>query len=465
MTSASPCFSENGGVNDASAIAPTVELSPTRWLAMIPMMLGIVIGSITISAVTTALPAMRQELGLTAREGLWVIDVYPLALAATLVIAARAGDRFGRRTIMLLGLAGFAVFNLLGGTTSTGWVLIASRVALGVSEAMVIASVVATIGVAFHARERVLAYGMWTAAFGSGAAFGPVAGGILAEGPGWRWVMLGCVPFAIIALVLAAPLVPQTRTTARPHWDPFSIATSIIALAGIVYALQHAMSDPVPAGILGVLGIACGILFTRRQLRLHDPLIDVRLFAIPGFGIAFMRIMASAGAGSAVTYLVSIYSQESLGATPIEAGVTLLPQAIMIAISGVLAPLALKFTSNATATMIGLIATAPGLVWLAVSPGAPFWALVVIGSGSGFVATLAAASLFDATTREQSGQVGAVQEVGFALGNGLGIAVFGTIALTVGANGFTVAHVVAATAILAAALLPEIGKGVRSRRR
>lgn len=441
-------------MNHATAPVPIVELAPTRWLAMIPMMLGVLIGSITISAATTALPAMRADLDLTPAAGLWIIDVYPLALAATLVIAARAGDRFGRRTVMLFGFVGFAAFNLLGGLTSAGGMLIASRVGLGISEAMVIASVVATIGAAFHARERVLAYGMWTAAFGSGSAFGPVAGGLLADGPGWRWVMLGCVPIAVLALALAAPLVPQTRTDRRPHWDALSIATSIVALAGIVYALQHAFSEPLPAAVAGIVGTIAGVVFTHRQLRLTDPLIDVRLFRIPGFGVAYVRILTASGAGAAVTYLVSVFFQEALGATPVEAGVALLPQAIMIAIGGVLAPFALRLVSNPTATVLGLIVASAGLAWLALSPQSSLGALLLIGCGGGVVATLAATTLFDATTPEQAGQVGAVQEVGFALGNGLGIAVFGTIALTAGTNGFTVAHLAAAGVVLLSAVLP-----------
>lgn len=441
-------------VNTTSSSTPTTTLEPRRWLAMIPMMLGVLIGSITISAATTALPAMQASLGLSSREGLWIIDVYPLTLAATLVLAARAGDRFGRRTIMLLGLAGFAAFNLIGGLTSLGWVLIVSRVGLGASEAMVISSVVATIGVVFHQRERVLAYGLWTAAFGSGTAFGPVAGGLLADGPGWPWVMLGCVPIALVSLLFAALLVPQTRTQQRPHWDMFSIVTSIVALAGVVYALQHAVSDPVPAALIGATGIICGVLFTRRQLRLPDPLIDVQLFRIPAFGVAYVRILAAAGAGAAVTYLVSVHFQEALERSPVEAGLALLPQAITIAIGGVLAPLLLRVMTNPTATTIGLIVAAVGVIWLALAPADSIRALSLVGAGGGVVATLAAAALFDVTTPEQAGQVGAVQEVGFALGNGLGVAVFGTIALTIGAGGFTVAHLIAASVILLAALVP-----------
>lgn len=174
---------------------PTAQRSSARtWLAMVPMLLGGLVGALAISATTTALPAMRQDLHMTDAAAIWIVDIYPLALAVTLVIAARAGDQFGRRTVMAIGLAGFALFNLIGGMTDSALVLIAMRALLGASEAAVIASVVSTIGAVFQPGERVLGYGLWTATFGAGSAFGPVAGGILAEGPGWRWTLYGGIP-------------------------------------------------------------------------------------------------------------------------------------------------------------------------------------------------------------------------------------------------------------------------------
>jgi DHA2 family multidrug resistance protein-like MFS transporter len=180
---------------------------------MVPLLLGVLIGALAISSVSTALPAIRSELDLTDTEGLWLVDVYALSLAATLIVAARIGDAFGRKTIILIGLAGFAVLNAVGGLATGGLVLIVVRALLGVAEAFVIAGVVATIGAKFQARERVLAYGLWTATFGTGSALGPVLGGVLAEGPGWRWLLLGSVPLAVIAGMLAVWLVPDSRSS------------------------------------------------------------------------------------------------------------------------------------------------------------------------------------------------------------------------------------------------------------
>ncbi len=430
-------------------------LDPRRWFAMIPMLLGILIGALTISSVTTALPSMIAELRLSPTEGVWIIDVYPLALAGSLIIAARAGDRFGRRRVMLLGFLGFAAFNLLGGFATSGGILIGVRVLLGLSEAMVISSVVATIGVQFHARERVLAYGLWTATFGAGSAFGPLIGGMLSDGPGWRWIFFGAVPISILAAALAAFLIPESRTSTPPTWDIPSIVLSVLALSGVVYGLQHAALEPISATAAGLIGGLSLVLFVRRQRRLDDPLIDVSMFQNAPFSAAYVRILVGTGTSAATVYLVSLHLQQVRGLSAFEAGLTLLPHAVTIFIGGVLAPLALRVLSNSTVTALALIAQAAGLAWASFEPENFVAPLLLVGLGMGVVGTLAATALFDFSTTDQAGQVGAIQEVGFSLGAGLGIAVFGALAGIFMSEGFRIAFLAAAVVALLAALLPQ----------
>lgn len=421
---------------------------------MIPMLLGILIGAVAISSATTALPAMISDLALAPVEAAWVIDSYLLTLAVTLVIAARAGDRFGRRRVMVIGLLGFAAFNLAGGFVTTGALLIAVRVLLGLSEAMVIASVVATIGVHFRARERVLAYGLWTATFGAGSAFGPLVGGLLADGPGWRWILFGSIPVALAAALLAAWLVPDSRTQTPPSWDAASIILSVVGIAGLVYGLQHASIQPIASAAAGLIGAAALVVFVRRQKRLEDPLIQVRLFQNRLFSIAYLRILIATGTSSATIYLVSLHLQQTRGDTAVEAGLTLLPHAVMIVIGGILAPLALRILSSSKTIAITMLVLAGGLVWVSLAPASFFVPLMLVGVGMGMVGTLAATALFDVTTPDQAGQVGAIQEIAFTLGAGLGIALFGGIVLALPRLGFMAALLSAAAFAVAAALLP-----------
>ena len=421
---------------------------------MIPLQLGILIGALAISSVSTALPAIRGDLALTDSGALWLVDIYSLALAATLILAARIGDAFGRKRIVLIGLAGFAVLNAVGGFADNGLVLIAIRALLGVAEAFVVAGVVATIGAHYQARERVLAYGLWTATFGAGSALGPVLGGIVTEGPGWRWLLLGSVPLAVLAGALAIWLVPDSRSSRPASWDVLSILSSIVALGALVFALHEVLAAPVPAVVAGVVAVAVLIFFIRRQRVLRDPLIDMRLFGVPGFSPAILRILASSGVASASVVLVSLHLQDARGHSAAEAGIAILPQAVAIALGGVLAPVFLRMLSANALTVLALTVQGAGLAWLALDPDLVALPLLLVGLGFGIGATLAATALFDVTTEDDAGQVGAIQEVGFSLGGGLGIAVLGTIGSILAARGFTVALVIAAVVVVAAAVLP-----------
>jgi DHA2 family multidrug resistance protein-like MFS transporter len=421
---------------------------------MIPLQLGILIGALAISSVSTALPAIRGDLALTDSGALWLVDIYSLALAATLILAARIGDAFGRKRIVLIGLAGFAVLNAVGGFADNGLVLIAIRALLGVAEAFVVAGVVATIGAHYQARERVLAYGLWTATFGAGSALGPVLGGIVTEGPGWRWLLLGSVPLAVLAGALAIWLVPDSRSSRPASWDVLSILSSIVALGALVFALHEVLAAPVPAVVAGVVAVAVLIFFIRRQRVLRDPLIDMRLFGVPGFSPAIVRILASSGVASASVVLVSLHLQDARGHSAAEAGIAILPQAVAIALGGVLAPVFLRMLSANALTVLALTVQGAGLAWLALDPDLVALPLLLVGLGFGIGATLAATALFDVTTEDDAGQVGAIQEVGFSLGGGLGIAVLGTIGSILAARGFTVALVIAAVVVVAAAVLP-----------
>ena len=253
------------------------------WLAMIPLLLGILIGALAISSVSTALPSIRGDLTLSDTGALWLVDVYSLALAATLILASRIGDAFGRKRIVLLGLAGFAVLNLVGGLAQDGLVLIVVRALLGVAEAFVVAGVVATIGAHYQARQRVLAYGLWTATFGTGSALGPVLGGLIVDAPGmgWRWVFFISVPFALISFALLQRFLRIDHVPVKVRFDyagAVLIATSLgllltwITFVGELYAWRSWPSAALLAPGLALL--AATVLVERRA---ENPLVPLAI--------------------------------------------------------------------------------------------------------------------------------------------------------------------------------------------
>lgn len=440
--------------------APAEGTSPPRtWLAMVPLLLGILVGSLSISATTTALPAIAADLGLDGATGLWIVDAYPLALAVSLVVVARLGDAVGRRRVLVAGLAGFTVLSVAGGLAPTGAVLVAVRAGMGVCGATVLASTVAIIGVTFLPRERVVAYGLWTMAFGTGSTLGPVVGGLVVDVVGWPWILFGCAPIAALAVILAPFLVPESRAPSPPHWDAVSIVASVLALGGIVFALQHLGLEPVAAAVAGAVGIVALAVFVRRQLRADEPFLDLRPFAVPGFRHAFVRIVVAVGANAASAFLVSLHLQQVRGATATEAGLAILPQAAAVVLGGLAVPVIRRWASGPAILTAALAVQAAGLVWTATELGPPGAPLALVGLGVGAAGTVGAAQLFDSSTPDLAGTVGAIQEIAFALGSGLGIAAFGSIASFGGDAGFAIALGTAAAVSIAAAVLPAVDRG------
>lgn len=412
---------------------------------MVPMLLGIAVQGLATTMTNPALPAIAADLGMSPRARLWVIDVVPLALAAGLVAAARAGDQWGRRRVLACGLIGYAVCGLIGAAATTPWVLIAARTVTGCAAAAVLASVVASIGAIYAAHERVLAYGMWTGTFGAAAGFGPIVGGLLGTGSGWRIGMAACAVVAVLAAALTFRLLPDSRATAV-HWDLPSLGLSVAGLAGCVTAMQELPDNLLLAAGLGFVGVGSLLGFIMRQLRMSTPFIAIRIFRNPGFTPNWLRAVAGAATASAAVYLVTQHLIQSRGDSPAAVGAALLPEAVGVVLGAVCSPRLAKRFGQAIVLTASVVLQAASLAWLSTDPSSILVPITGVGIGLGVLGTLAAAALFDAVTAEEAGHVGAIQEVGFALGNGLGVAVFGLLATSFD-DGYPIAMIAAALTI------------------
>ncbi|WP_406636609.1 MFS transporter [Amycolatopsis sp. WGS_07] len=426
------------------------RVEPRRGLVLIPLLAGVLGGSLALSMVNTALPQIADELRVPATARAWIVDVYPLALAVSMVGAARAGDRYGRRRVLLIGVSTMAVLNAVAAAATSATLLIVCRGLLGVAGALILAGVVGTIGSLFSGRGLAFANGMWVTTLGAGNALGPVAGGLLTEGPGWRWVFLALVPLAVLTIGLALWLLPESVGQAAGGWEIPSLLWSAAAIGGIVYGLQEATVAPVRGIPCAAAGLGAGTVFVRRQLRLHEPLLQVRLFLRPGFASAFARIVVSAATAAACLYLVSLELQHAQGRTPIEAGFALAPQAVATAVGGLVAPFSVNWLRSRTSTSVALVIQAAGLIAIPLSH--TVLPVALVGFGYGAIGTLATTALFEAATAEHAGAAGATQEVGFAIGAGGGVAVFSTIANLGGGTGFAAALVAAGAVTLLTAI-------------
>jgi MFS transporter, DHA2 family, multidrug resistance protein len=342
-------------------------------------------------------------------------DAHPLALAVAVVAAARLGDRYGRRRVMLVGLVAVAVINFVAGLASNGVALIASRAVLGVAGAMILASVVSTVGHTFRGHDLAIANGAWVTVVSAGNAVGPVASGLLTQAVGWRSVFFFLSPMAVATAALAWWLMPESRAQGpRARWDRISLTLPVATVGGMVYGIQQIQAGPFKGALFLAAGAASAVWFVHRQRWTPNPLIDISLFRRPGFARSATQILASAATSAACLYLVSLHLQHTLGRTPLQAGLALAPQAAATAFGGVLAPLSLRRMTTPTAVRAALVLQGAGLLALVWNDTVVLVPIALVGLGYGTVGTLATTALLDAATPSHAAQAGAIQEVAFA---------------------------------------------------
>ncbi|MCP2165032.1 MFS transporter [Goodfellowiella coeruleoviolacea] len=413
------------------------------WAVLAVLCASLVMGAIDFTVLNLALPDLTADLSLHVDEQLWVVDVYPLTSAALIITAGTLADRVDRKRLWLAGMAVFGAASALAALAWSGPVAIAARVVLGVGHAMILTATVALLRATFpDARQRSTAVGIWTASSSLGAALGPVLGGVLVDHHGWRSVFAINLPVVAVALVAGALLIARQPSGPGRPWDVRSSVLSVAAIAGAVYATNHATTNPLAlTALLAVAGLALVVVFVRRQRRLAEPLLDVRLFTNRRFTLAALLIMLSYGSYIGYLYLVAQQLQLAEGRTPSQSGLVLLPLALANAAGAALAPrLAARLGPRAT-TIASLAAIGVALALFAgfgASGAGPLTALILLGFGAGVIMTLASDDLLSSAPVHRAGEIGAIQETAFALGSGLSLAGLGSLTTLVASSPPTV---------------------------
>jgi DHA2 family multidrug resistance protein-like MFS transporter len=388
------------------------------------------LASMDLSVLFMAAPWLAADLSPTGPQLLWIMDVYGFLMAGMLLTMGALGDSIGRRRLLLAGAAAFGVASVLAAYAPTAELLVLARGLLGVAGATLAPSTLALLrGMFADPGQRRTAIGVWTAAFTGGIAVGPIVGGLLLEHFWWGSVFLINVPVMALLLALGPVLLPESRDRIGKRFDLVSALLSI----GAVLAVVHGVKELVHAGTGGwpalLAGLALGAVFVRRQLRLPDPLIDVRLFRDGAFSAAFggyvVMIVASAGLG----YLAVQYLQLVLEIRPFTAALWQLPT---IALSTTL----VRRVRPAVLAGSALLVAAIGFLLVAqvgvdTAPAAVMAAYSVVTLGTGMLVPLAIDLIVGAAPADRAGAAAGLSEAGSELGGALGIAALGSIAAAV----------------------------------
>jgi DHA2 family multidrug resistance protein-like MFS transporter len=397
--------------------------------------------SVDIGALYLALPHLSAHLGASSTQQLWIMDVYGFMVAGFLITMGTLGDRIGRRRLLLIGGAAFAVASVFAAYSTSPALLIGARALLGVAGATLMPSTLALISNLFQdTRQRSAAIGVWASCLMVGAVVGPVVGGLLLEHFWWGSVFLLSVPIMALLLLAAPSLLPEYRDRDAGRLDLVSVALSLAALLPIIYGMKEvaahgAATSLAPfAGIAG--GVAAGWTFVRRQRRLASPLLDLRLFGDWSFSAALTLMLLGGATLGGLSLLASQYLQSVAGLSPARAGLWLAPAAVAMAAGSLLAPAIARRLHRSTVIAAGLVLAAAGLLLLTQVGSSGGLPVLVAGIG---IVHFGAAPLFALGTDlivgsappNRAGSAASTSETSNELGVALGLATFGSIGTAV----------------------------------
>jgi DHA2 family multidrug resistance protein-like MFS transporter len=272
-----------------------------EWLGLAVLALPCLLYSMDLTVLHLAVPKLTADLRPSSVELLWIIDIYGFLVAGSLITMGTLGDRIGRRRLLLIGAAAFGAASIAAAFSTSARMLIATRALLGVAGATIAPSTLSLIRNMFlDPRQRTTAIGVWITSFSVGGAIGPLVGGIVLETFSWGAVFLIGVPVMVLLLIIGPRLLPEYRDPAAARLDPLSALLSLLAVLAVIFGLKRIAQDGLAVGpVLFILaGLVVGAAFVRRQLRMPDPLIDLRLFRVPellsvSFVLALLAVTSS----------------------------------------------------------------------------------------------------------------------------------------------------------------------------
>jgi EmrB/QacA subfamily drug resistance transporter len=424
---------------------PQTRTETNRWLVLVLVCIAQFMVVLDATIVNVALPSIQEDLHFSQGSLQWVINGYTLVFGGFLLLGGRASDLFGRRRLFLIGIVIFSVASLLNGLAQSGSWLIAARALQGLGAALVSPAALSIITTTFaEGEERAKALGVWSAIAAGGAAFGLLLGGILTDLLSWEWIFFVNVPIGIAAFVLSTRYVPESVAPERPDSVDLPGAVSVTAgLMVLVYAIVKAEDygwGSARTLALGAVAVALLVAFVFIERRSSAPLIRLDIFKSRNISGANAIMILVAGGMFAFFFLSSLYVQQVLGYSPLQAGLAFLPFALGIVIGAGLAQAATQRIPLRFIAITGLVLSAAGLfvMSLADSDGTylgnllPAIVPMSIGMGMTFLPlTLVATSGVSASDAGlASGLFNTSQQVGGALG----LAILSTLAADLTAN-------------------------------
>jgi EmrB/QacA subfamily drug resistance transporter len=408
-----------------------------RTLILVSLLLAAFAINLDTTIINVALPTLVGELHASNSQLQWIVDAYNLVFAAFLLACGSLSDRFGRKGMLLSGLALFGLASAAGGLMSSSGGLIVARCFMGLGAAMVFPATLSLISNIFTERgERARAIGLWGATAGIAIALGPIVGGWLLEQFNWTSIFFAMTPVAAVAVALVARSVPSSRDPRAPALDGPGFAFSTGAMALLIFTIieapEHGWSSARSLAGFAAAALLLGA-FVAWERHTEEPMLDVRLFANARFTAASGAVTVAFFSLFGFIFLMTQYFQFIKHYGPLSAGVHLLPVATSVGVASVIGTrLAVRFGTKLVVTA-GLLMVTAFYVWVAaiVAPGTGYLTIalqmVLYGIGMGLTSAPATEAIMGAVPTAKAGVGSAVNDATRLLGGTLGVAVIGSV--------------------------------------
>ena len=406
-----------------------------KWWTLLATCVATFMLLLDITIVNVALPSIQRSLHASFSDLQWVVDAYSLMLAAVLLTAGSLGDRLGRRRVFTAGFAIFSGASLLCGLSNDATLLNLARGLQGIGGSAMFATTLALIAQEFRGPERATAFGIWGATIGGAVAVGPLIGGALTDAFGWEWIFFVNVPIGIAAIALTESKLAESRNPDAEPVDWPGVATFSAALFLLVYGLVRGNPDgwssPHIVGAL-IASAALMVVFVVIEWRSSHPMLELGLFRKPAFcGVSLVAFGLSASMFSMFLY-ITIYVQDVLGYTPLQAGVRFLPITV---VSFFVAPVAGQLLNRIPARVffgVGLTCVGTGLLLMrGLTPGSHWTALlagfIVAGAGIGMTNPAIASTAVGVVTAAKAGMGSGINNTFRQVGIATGVAALGAV--------------------------------------
>ncbi|WP_328537909.1 MFS transporter [Streptomyces sp. NBC_00344] len=442
---------------------------PQRWLILGVICLAQLTVLLDNTVLNVAIPSLTRELDASTADIQWMINAYSLVQSGLLLTAGSSADRYGRKKMLIAGLALFGAGSLVAGLAQSTVQLIVARAGMGVGGALLMTTTLAVVVQIFDDTERVRAIGLWSTVNSLGFAAGPLIGGTLLDHFWWGAIFLVNIPVAAVGLVAVIALVPESRNPSGDRPDLLGALLSTVGMTAVVYAIISGPGDGWTSArvlVSAATGIVFLAAFVAWELHVPHPMLDMHFFRNRRFvGAVAGAVLVAFGMGGSL-FLLTQHLQFVLGYGPLDAGLRTAPLALTIValnLTGVSARMLPRLGTPGTIAT-GMTALAAGLAAIAVLGGDSYagmmLGLVIMGAGIAFAMPAMANAIMSAIPPEKAGVGAGVNGTLAEFGNGLGVAVLGAV---LNSRFSALVPTAVGAASLPAALAAATGPGERAR--